>query len=157
MKLWLCWCFSTNRTHALDLYLVFYVKKGEVLLPQILQVHDLQTCTLNKTLPITTIQPSFKQLNQQRTWSPSGYQDQMMYSRMTELIQEEQWDVEGVWMINPIKSDYEHLLPSPWLPKMADPGMPTIHRSINQRCFQRSCPQHGNRHYSMSKMADQDH
>jgi hypothetical protein len=26
-------------------------------------------------------------------------------------------------MINPIKSDYEHLLPSPLLPKMDDPGM----------------------------------
>jgi hypothetical protein len=92
------------------------------------------------------------------TPSPSGYQDQMMYSRMIELIkQEEQWDVEGVWMINPIKSDYEHLLPSPLLPKIDDPGMPTMHRSINQRSFQRSCPQHGNIHYSMSKMADQDH
>jgi hypothetical protein len=81
----------------------------------------------------------------------------MMYSRMTELIkQEEKWDVEGVWMINLIKSDYEHLLPSPLLPKMDDPGMSTIHRSINQRSFQRSCPQHENMHYSMSKMADQD-
>jgi hypothetical protein len=60
----------------------------------------------------------------------------MMYSRMTELIkQEEHGDVEGVWMINPIKSDYEHLLPSPLLPKMDDPGMPTIHCSINQRRF----------------------
>jgi hypothetical protein len=68
-------------------------KKGEVLLPQILQVHDLQTCTLNKTLPTATIQPSFDQLNQKRTWatpSPSGYQDQMMYSRMTELIKQEE-------------------------------------------------------------------
>jgi hypothetical protein len=37
--------------------------------------------------------PSFEQLNQQRTWatpSPSGYQDQMMYSRMTELIKQEE-------------------------------------------------------------------
>jgi hypothetical protein len=50
-------------------------------------------------------------------------------------------------MINPIKSDYEHLLPSLLLPKMDDPGMPTIHRSINQRNFQRSCPQHRNMHY----------
>jgi hypothetical protein len=25
--------------------------------------------------------------------------------------------VEGIWMINTIKSDYEHLLPSPLLPK----------------------------------------
>jgi hypothetical protein len=49
------------------------------------------------------------------------------------------------------------LLPSPLLPKMDDPGMPTIHRSTNQRSFQRSCPLHGNMHYSMSKMADQDH
>jgi hypothetical protein len=68
-------------------------KKVEVLLPQILQVHGLQTCTLNKTLPAATIQPSFKLLNQQRTWatpSPSGYQDQMMYSRMTELIKQEE-------------------------------------------------------------------
>ena len=23
IKFWLCWCFSTNRAHALDLYLVF--------------------------------------------------------------------------------------------------------------------------------------
>jgi hypothetical protein len=60
-------------------------------------------------------------------------------------------------MIIPIKSDYEHLLPSPLVPKMDDPGMPTIHYSINQRSFQRSCPQHGNMHYSMSKMAYQDH
>jgi hypothetical protein len=68
-------------------------KKGEVLLPKILQVHDRQTCTLNKTLPTATIQPSFEQLNQQRTWvtpSPSGYQDQMMYSRMIELIKQEE-------------------------------------------------------------------
>jgi hypothetical protein len=34
---------------------------------------------------------------------------------------------------------------------MDDPGMPTIHHSINQRSFKRSCPQHGNMHYSMSK------
>jgi hypothetical protein len=65
--------------------------------------------------------------------------------------------LEGVWMVNPIELDYEHLLPSPLLPKMDDPGTPTIHRSINQRSFQRSCPQHGNKHFSMSKMADQDH
>jgi hypothetical protein len=60
-------------------------------------------------------------------------------------------------MIKPIKSDYEHLLPSPLMPKMDDPAMLNIHRSINQRRFQRSCPQHGNMHYSMSKMVDQDH
>jgi hypothetical protein len=36
-------------------------------------------------------------------------------------------------MINLIESDYEHLLPSPLLPKMDDPGMLTIHRSMNQK------------------------
>jgi hypothetical protein len=45
------------------------------------EVRDLQTCTLNKMLQTATIQPSFEQLNQQRTWatpSPSGYQDQIL-------------------------------------------------------------------------------
>jgi hypothetical protein len=32
---------------------------------------------------------------------------------------------------------HEHLLPSPLLPTMDNPGMPTIHRSINQRSFQK--------------------
>jgi hypothetical protein len=57
-----------------------------------------------------------------------------MNSRMTEMIkQEEQLDVEGVWMINPIKSDYENLLPSPLLPKMDDPGMRTY--SLHHYCL----------------------
>jgi hypothetical protein len=44
-------------------------------------------------LPAAIIKPCFKQLNQQRTWvtpSPSSYQDQMMYSRMTKLIKQEE-------------------------------------------------------------------
>jgi hypothetical protein len=42
---------------------------------------------------------------------------------------------EKVWMINTIKSDNEKLFPSPLLPKLEDPEVPSIHCSINQWNF----------------------
>jgi hypothetical protein len=45
--------------------------------------------------------------------------------------------VEEVWMINTIQSENENLFPSPLLPKLEDPGVPSIHCSINQWNFQR--------------------
>jgi hypothetical protein len=39
--------------------------------------------------------------------------------------------VEEVWMINMIQSENENLFPSPLLPKLEDPRVPSIHYSIN--------------------------
>jgi hypothetical protein len=40
-------------------------------------------------------------------------------------------------MINTIQLENENLLSSPLLPKLEDPGVPSIHCSINQWNFQR--------------------
>jgi hypothetical protein len=45
--------------------------------------------------------------------------------------------VKEVWMINMIQSENEKLFPSPLLPKLEDPRVPSIHCSINQWHFQR--------------------
>jgi hypothetical protein len=47
--------------------------------------------------------------------------------------------VKEVWMINTIQSENENLLPSPLLPELEDPAVPSIHCSINQWNFQRVC------------------
>jgi hypothetical protein len=44
--------------------------------------------------------------------------------------------VEEVLMINTIQSENENLFPPPLLPKLEDPGVPSIHCSINQWNFQ---------------------
>jgi hypothetical protein len=41
-------------------------------------------------------------------------------------------------MINTIQSENENLFPSPLLSKLEDPGVPSIHCSINQWNFQRA-------------------
>jgi hypothetical protein len=45
--------------------------------------------------------------------------------------------VEEVWMINTIQSGNENLFPSPLLPKLEDPVVPSIHCSIDQWNFLR--------------------
>jgi hypothetical protein len=45
--------------------------------------------------------------------------------------------VMEVWMINMIQSDNKNLFPSPLLPKLEDPGVPSIYCSMNQWNFQR--------------------
>ena len=38
-------------------------------------------------------------------------------------------------MINTLRSEYDHLLASPFLTKKEDPGVPTIEYTIGQRIF----------------------
>jgi hypothetical protein len=45
--------------------------------------------------------------------------------------------VKEVWMINTIQSENKNMFPSPLLQKLEDPGVPSIHCSINQWNFQR--------------------
>jgi hypothetical protein len=45
--------------------------------------------------------------------------------------------VREVWMINTIQSENKNLFPSPLLQKLEDPGVPSIHCSINQWNLQR--------------------
>jgi hypothetical protein len=45
--------------------------------------------------------------------------------------------VKEVWMINTIQSENKNMFPSPLLQKLEDPGVPSIHCSINQWIFQR--------------------
>jgi hypothetical protein len=45
--------------------------------------------------------------------------------------------VKEVWMTNMIQSETKNLFPSPLLWKLEDPGVPSIHCSINQWNFQR--------------------
>ena len=42
---------------------------------------------------------------------------------------------ESVKMINTLRSEYDHLLASPFLTKKEDPGVPTIECTIGQRIF----------------------
>jgi hypothetical protein len=42
---------------------------------------------------------------------------------------------ETVWMVNTIDSELDHLLPSPYLTKLADPGVPTINCMIEGSTF----------------------
>jgi hypothetical protein len=60
--------------------------------------------------------------------------------------------VEEVWMINTIQSENENLFPSPLLPKLEDPGNPSIHCSINQWNFQRVVYDTGSGTNLMSKV-----
>ena len=41
-------------------------------------------------------------------------------------------------MINTLRSEYDHLLASPFLAKKDDPGMPTIECTIGQRLFHKT-------------------
>jgi hypothetical protein len=41
-------------------------------------------------------------------------------------------------MINTLRSEYDHLLPSPYLTKKDDPGVPTIECTFGQRIFHRT-------------------
>ena len=41
-------------------------------------------------------------------------------------------------MINTLRSEYNHLLPSPFLAKKDDPGVPTIEYTIGQRIFHKT-------------------
>ena len=45
---------------------------------------------------------------------------------------------ESVNMINTLRSEYNHLLPSPFLAKKDDPGVPTIEYTIGQRIFHKT-------------------
>jgi hypothetical protein len=45
---------------------------------------------------------------------------------------------ESVNMINTIRSEYNHLLASPYLTKKGDPGVPTIECTIRQRIFHKT-------------------
>ena len=45
---------------------------------------------------------------------------------------------ESVKMINTLRSEYGHLLTSPFLAKKDDPGAPTIERTIGQRIFHKT-------------------
>ena len=45
---------------------------------------------------------------------------------------------ESVNMINTLRSEYDHLLASPFLAKMDDPGIPTIECTIGQRIFHKT-------------------
>jgi hypothetical protein len=60
--------------------------------------------------------------------------------------------VEEVWMINTIQSENENLFPSPLLPKLEDPGVPSIHYSINQWSFQQVVCDTGSGTNLMSKV-----
>ena len=45
---------------------------------------------------------------------------------------------ESVNMINTLRSEYDHLLTSPFLAKKNDPGVPTIECTIGQRIFHKT-------------------
>ena len=45
---------------------------------------------------------------------------------------------ESVNMINTLRSEYAHLLASPFLAKKDDPGVPTIKCTIGQRIFHKT-------------------
>ena len=45
---------------------------------------------------------------------------------------------ESVNMINTLRSEYDHLLASPFLAKKDDPGIPTIDCTIGQRIFHKT-------------------
>ena len=45
---------------------------------------------------------------------------------------------ESVNMINTLRSEYDHLLASPFLAKKDDPGVPTIECTIGQRIFHKT-------------------
>ena len=45
---------------------------------------------------------------------------------------------ESVNMINTLRSEYDHLLASPFLAKKYDPGVPTIECTIGQRIFHKT-------------------
>ena len=45
---------------------------------------------------------------------------------------------ESVNMINTLRSEYDHLLASPFLAKKDDPGIPTIECTIGQRIFHKT-------------------
>jgi hypothetical protein len=51
--LWFCWCVSTNRTYALDLYLVFasrtHFKKNE---GELVDFTNLKNVQLSRSLPL---------------------------------------------------------------------------------------------------------
>jgi hypothetical protein len=42
---------------------------------------------------------------------------------------------DPVWMVNTVETEYEHLLPSPYLTKKDDPGVPTIDCKIKESTF----------------------
>ena len=46
---------------------------------------------------------------------------------------------EPVNMINTLRSEYDHLLASPFLAKKEDPGVPTIECTIGRRIFHKTC------------------
>ena len=60
MKFWFCWCFPTNRAHALDIYLVcmsrthFKQSVGELLISQFLQVKVLNLLSQKSELKTKT-------------------------------------------------------------------------------------------------------
>jgi hypothetical protein len=60
--------------------------------------------------------------------------------------------VEEFWMINTIQSENENLFPSPLLPMLEGPGVPSIHCSINQWNFQRVVYDTGSSINLMSKV-----
>ena len=45
---------------------------------------------------------------------------------------------ESINMINTLRSEYDHLLASPFLAKKDDPGIPTIGCTIGQRIFHKT-------------------
>jgi hypothetical protein len=63
--------------------------------------------------------------------------------------------VEEVWMINTIQSENENQLPSPLLPKLENPGVPSIHCSINQWNFWRVVCDTGSGTNLMSKVTQE--
>jgi hypothetical protein len=60
--------------------------------------------------------------------------------------------VKEVWMINTIQSENKNLFPSPLLRKLEDPGVPSIHCSINQWNFQQVVCDTGSGVHLMSKV-----
>ena len=59
---------------------------------------------------------------------------------------------ESVNMINTLRSEYNHLLASPFLTKKDDPGVPTIECTIGQRIFYKNLCDIGSGVNIMSKV-----
>ena len=58
-------------------------------------------------------------------------------------------------MINTLKSEYDHLLTSPFLAKKDDPGVPTIKCTIGKRIFHKTFCDIGSGVNIMSKVTNE--
>jgi hypothetical protein len=67
---------------------------------------------------------------------PYTYEDKYTKKKTTQRKSKaRQSHTEAVRMINSVCAKYDHLLASPHLPKLDDPGVPTIDCTINQKIF----------------------